>query len=174
MTAIAQPRKCDSEYLQWWLQDPCHGDFSLRGDDSNTWGFLAKPYSGADDLVCIKPRADDDLFTEWAKSKFIFWFDRHVRRRLDKFPASHDSFAYNEATIRSCAQVVVMGLMSLLLISSMGTLYWVQSRNIRLVLVAVFCVTFIICMTCVTKARRSEVFSAVLAYGWSIRHICKD
>ena len=161
MTANTEPRKSDREYLQWWLQDPGHGCGALSGDDWNIWASLAKPYSGAKDLMCVRPRPDDDLFTEWVKSKLIRWFDKHVRRRLSKHPDSREDFTYGEATIRKYVHVFAVTLISLLLIGSMGILSWVQSMKTRMALIALFCAMFIICMSCVTKARRSEVFSAL-------------
>ncbi|KAI9688353.1 MAG: hypothetical protein M1822_001302 [Bathelium mastoideum] len=165
MTATAHPRNPDRKYLQWWLQDPEHGGHSLMGDDSNIWGSFVKPGAAADDLVCVKPRRDDDPLTEWVKSKFIFWFDKNIRRRFNGSPSRDEDFAYKEATIRGYTHIFAVALVSILINGSMGVLFWVRSTEIRLFLIAIFCVLFVVCMTCVTKATRSEIFSAVSAFA---------
>ncbi|KAL9088760.1 MAG: hypothetical protein Q9165_006069 [Trypethelium subeluteriae] len=165
MTATCPPRKSDLNYHQWWLQQPSKGNCGLTGPDGEVWGSLDAPDTHAADLVCVKPRQDDDLFTEWVKSKFIFWFDKHIGQRLERLRGTCGEFGYREATLRNCADIFVMTLEALLLISSFAILYWIRSMTMRLILIAIFCVLFIICMTCVTKAKRSEIFSAVSAFA---------
>ena len=163
LASQAGPQMLDKRYNQYWLNDPDHGDKTLTGPDRRVYGTTLKPDSSADDLITIKARSDEDLFSNWVTRDFIVWFHNNFGRRFRKPSSKYNECGYYEDTLLRVTHLVTTVIASLLLVCPIAVLDSVTAMKKRLGIIACFSMLFAASMHLFTKAKRSEVFSAVAA-----------
>ncbi|KAK0637821.1 hypothetical protein DIS24_g10427 [Lasiodiplodia hormozganensis] len=165
--SFSPPSTYDMDYLRRYLASDEIGEpYPLTGDDSDTWGTFQNPKTNADDLVALKPRRDEDGFSNWITSRGIAKFFELGGARFGKPSAKHGGRVSIEDTVLlRITYMITSSLASLLPIASIAVLYIVQSMTIRLVLIAVFNVLATLCLTAFTTAKRAEVFAVAAAFS---------
>lgn len=155
------------DYIQRYLASDEIGEpYPLTGDDSDTWGTFPNPKSQADDLVALKPRREEDGFSNWITSKGMAKFFELGGARFGKPSAQHGGrVSVEDSVLLRITYIIASIFASLLPIASIAVLYIAQSMKIRLVLIAVFNVLVTLCLTVFTTAKRAEVFAVAAAFS---------
>lgn len=157
-----EPQSFDKRYNQNWLNDPNHGAMTLVGPDRKVYGLtMNNPDSSATDLIAIKPRADEDTFSNWVTRDFILWFHNWLGKWVTKPSSKYNECGYYEDTLLRCTHLITTVIASLLLICPIAVLDKVSSMNKRLGLIACFSLLFALGMHLLTRAKRSDVFTAI-------------
>jgi hypothetical protein len=125
----------------------------LAGSDAELYHSIHK-----DDLVALVRRTDEDRLTIWLREKFPKLFMRHHVRNGPVGSLSD----YRVGLVAGAINVIVAAG---ILFGAIYNLYYVQSDQIKLGLIAGYTVAFAICIGLLTNARRSEVFGACAAYA---------
>jgi len=125
----------------------------LAGSDAELYDPILKG-----DLVALVRRTDEDRLTIWLREKFPKLFTRHHVRNSSV--ASYSD--YRLGVVVGAINVIVAAGM---LFGAIYNLYYVQSEQKKLGLIAGYTVAFAICIGLLTNARRSEVFGACAAYA---------
>ena len=141
------------------------GNWSLLGQDSDTWGSVSNPESHAPDLFTFRVRHDADPFSEWVARQFIVWFHNWIGHRFHKIGDPDTGIIYydDEKLLRLTYFVTTVSA-SLIPIISVIALYYVESVLARLSLVAVFMFLFATNLTYFASAKRIDIFVATAAY----------
>lgn len=141
------------------------GPFSLKGEDSETWGNIHQPKNHAPDIVCLLPRKREDMFstllTEHGLRK---WFDWGLSRFRKPCEIS-GLVGYEENTLLRLTYLTTTALASLLPIVSIVALYYVHSMKARLGIIAAFNVLISFCLAFFTSAKRTEIFAVTAAFA---------
>lgn len=155
------------DYIRRYLASDEIGEpYPLTGDDSDTWGTFPEPKTQADDLIALKPRRDEDGFSNWITNKGIVKFFALGGARFGKPSAKHGGrVSFEDTALLRITYSITSVLASLLPIASIAVLYVVQSMKVRLVLIAVFNVVVTVCLTAFTTATRTEVFAVAAAFS---------
>jgi hypothetical protein len=141
------------------------GNWSLLGQDSDTWGSISNPESHAPDLFTFRARHDADPFSEWVARQFIVWFHNWIGYQFNKTCDPDTGIIYydDEKLLRLTYFVTTVSA-SLIPIISVIALYYVTTVSARLSLVAVFMFLFAANLTYFASAKRIDVFIATAAY----------
>ncbi|OAL45423.1 hypothetical protein IQ07DRAFT_624468 [Pyrenochaeta sp. DS3sAY3a] len=163
-----EPGKWDLDHLQQYLQSPAMGSLlGLTGSDATVWGSLANTKSHAPDLVTLCPRAKKDTFSVWAAentSQLLKWMLKCACTGLCLKPSpKHGVVGYEDTTIYRLTYGITSILASLIPITSIVGLYFVQSMPARLGIIAAFNVFVSICLMVFANAKRAEVFAVTAA-----------
>jgi hypothetical protein len=165
LTSLPIPRREDLASIQSWLERPTMGNWSLLGQDSDTWGSISNPESHAPDLFTFRARHDADPFSEWVARRFIVWFHNWIGHRFHKICDPDTGVIYydDEKLLRLTYFVTTVSA-SLIPIISVIALYYVKTMSARLSLVTVFMFLFAANLTYFASAKRIDVFVATAAY----------
>lgn len=155
------------DYIRRYLASDEIGEpYPLTGDDSDTWGTFPDPETHADDLITLKPRRDEDGFSNWITSKGIVKFLALGGARFGRPSAKHGGrVSFEDTTLLRITYCITSIIASLSPIVSIAVLYVVHSMKIRLVLIAVFNVLITLCLTIFTTAKRTEIFAVAAAFS---------
>jgi hypothetical protein len=161
MTSLPQPSRHDFRSLQEWLERPKMGNFTLIGADRHVWASDDGQNTGSPDLIVLRPREQEDHFSEWVAESFLTWFHHLLWHRV-KEPCDPESglVSYEESHLLRCTSFITTVMASLLPIVSIVVLYYVQSMKVRLGIVAGFTLVVSLCLRCFTTAKRSDIFIA--------------
>ncbi|MCJ1246684.1 hypothetical protein MMC30_003893 [Trapelia coarctata] len=163
LCGLETPNAKDLDFLQNWMKRPSMGCVYLLGQDSETW---EKP--DVEDLVALRPRQADGLFSSWVTDSVVHIYHRILGRHFRKpgcAEYSDNTVYYSQEGILRVASLVTMCVSSLLPIAAISALYSVRSMVIRLAMVAVFTVIFTLCLGILTKARSVDIFTATTAFA---------
>ncbi|KAB2573515.1 hypothetical protein DBV05_g7841 [Lasiodiplodia theobromae] len=165
--SFSPPGTYDMDYIRRYLASDEIGEpYPLTGDDSDTWGTFPNSKPHADDLVALKPRRDEDGFSNWITNKGITKFFELGGARFGKPSAKHGGrVSFQDKALLRITYSITSILASLLPIASIAVLYVVHSMTIRLVLIAVFNVLVTLCLTAFTTAKRPEIFAVAAAFS---------
>jgi hypothetical protein len=137
------------------------GNFPLRGPDQKAWSP-----EHSYDLLAIRKRESSDPFSQWLTDYVIPCFHKRIGNRFRK-PVPEDPESamceYSEPSISKAVNIFGTVLASMIPITSIVILYFVQSNLVRLGLSVVFTGVFSCCLAIVTKASRVEIFAATSA-----------
>jgi len=161
LSGLRGPNSYDLDFLRSWLERPNMGDFPLRGPDQDAWS-APNTY----DLLALQRRENSDPFYRWLSNSFIPFFHNLVGKRFRKpLPEDPESeiCQYSEAHLSTAISILGTILASILPISSIVVLYFVQNTLVRLGLSVAFTALFSFCLALVTRARRIEIFAACSA-----------
>ncbi|KAF2117279.1 hypothetical protein BDV96DRAFT_23373 [Lophiotrema nucula] len=110
-----------------------------------------------DDLVSLKPPAEQDRLTSFVRDRFGFIFS--------KATASDDTRYFPEHRITVFVTILSTVVAAMLLVGAIVNLYVVKSQKWRLGLIAIYTALFATTVALLTSARRAEVFAATAAYS---------
>ncbi|KAF4544454.1 uncharacterized protein LTHEOB_6024 [Lasiodiplodia theobromae] len=138
--SFSPPGKYDMDYIRRYLASDEIGEpYPLTGDDSDTWGTVQEPKTHVDDLIALKPRRNEDGFSNWITSKGIIKIFALGGARFGKPSAKHGGrVSFEDTALLRITYSITSILASLMPIASIAVLYVVQSMKTRLVLIAVF------------------------------------
>jgi hypothetical protein len=71
MTGLSQPSLHDRRSLQDWLERPKMGNFALIRFDRHVWDSDDGPNSISPDLIVLRPREQEDRFSQWVAESFM-------------------------------------------------------------------------------------------------------
>jgi hypothetical protein len=111
-----------------------------------------------DDLVALRGQPDEDRLTTYLRNHFPGLFARS---------RSTDSLVgyLSEYRLKLVVGSINVILAAAMLFGSIYNLYFVNSEQRRLGLIAGYTIAFALCVSLLTNARRSEVFGACAAYA---------
>ena len=134
------------------------GNFPLRGPDQDTWAR-----ENSTDLLAVQRRSSRDPFSHWVSSSFIPYLHRKFLHRFKK-PVPEDPESeicqYEDGKVALVMNVLSTVVASMLPISSIIILYFVQNTLDRLAIAVAFTGLFALCLVLTTRARRVEIFAA--------------
>lgn len=139
--------KWDIDFVQRFLMTKGMGPLALVGEDATTWGSVGNPNGHSPDLVALRPRRSEDIFSRWAAKK----------------AATAGVFGIMDSTVFRVTEWITSMLASLLLIASIVLLYVVQPMKARLGIIAGFSLLVPTCLITFARAKRSEVFAITAA-----------
>ena len=137
------------------------GNFPLRGPDQKAWSP-----EHSYDLLAIRKRDNEDHFSGWLSDSVIPRFHKRIGSRFRKpVPEDPESAVceYSELHISRAVNIFGTVLASMIPITSIVILYFVQSNLARLSLSVAFTGIFSCCLAILTGARRVEIFAATSA-----------
>ena len=155
--------KWDIDFLQRFLMTKDMGSLALVGDDATTWGSLGNPNGYSPDLVALRPRHNEDLFSGWVAKNAATNFFFSCCTKLRKPSPVHGVVGFEDSTIFRVTAWITSILASLLLIASIVVLYVVHPMKARLGIIASFNLLVSTCLSTFTKAKRAEVFAITTA-----------
>ncbi|KAF2084079.1 hypothetical protein K490DRAFT_49917 [Saccharata proteae CBS 121410] len=163
--ALPDPGNFDLDYIQKFLATNGMGPYALNGPDSSIWGDLDSPEVRAPDLIALRPRHGDDIFSKWVTEKHVRKILRAelIRRKDDMSPYTLKGL--KATTLLRFNYAVTTAMASILPITSTIILYSVESARVRLSIIAIFNVGVSFFMACFTNAKRIEVFAAAFAFS---------
>lgn len=155
---MTPPDRFDLHDIQLFLWSDDMGPADMDGEDSVTWGNPEELDNHPPDLVGIKPRMKQDIFSRLVAENAIHLFkcglgrlkkaDRHLGRRV-----------YYDSTVLKVTFWITSILASLLPIASILVLISLRSLKARLGAMAAFNVLISVCLGVFTDARRIDVFT---------------
>jgi hypothetical protein len=158
---LEAPNPYDLEFFRTWYKRRNMGNFPLRGPDQKAWSP-----EHSYDLLAIRKRESSDPFSQWLTDCVIPCFHKRIGNRFKK-PVLEDPESaiceYSEPNLSKAVNVFGSVLASMIPITSIVILYFVQSNLVRLGLSVVFTGIFSCCLAILTKARRVEIFAATSA-----------
>jgi hypothetical protein len=161
LSGLEAPNPYDLDFFRTWYKRRKMGNLPLRGPDQKAWSP-----EHSYDLLAIRKRESSDPFSRWLTDCIIPYFHKKVGNRFRK-PVVEDLESaiceYSEPNLSTAVNILGTVLASMIPITSIVILYFVQSNLIRLGLSVVFTGIFSCCLAMVTKARRVEIFAATSA-----------
>ncbi|KAF2261205.1 hypothetical protein CC78DRAFT_546846 [Lojkania enalia] len=164
---LQEPDEWDLSDIQKFLASSkmrVHDRLALIGNDSGFWGSILDPKSYAPDLVALKPRQRQDLFSEWISRNALAILLRCGCKRWMK-SSRHGLIGYQDRTILKITYGITNILASLIPVASMALLYTVRHITVKLSIIAAFNVLLSICLGGLTNAKRSEIFAVTAAFA---------
>jgi hypothetical protein len=158
LAGLKGPRRYDLDFLRSWLERPMMGNFPLRGPDQHSWSE-----ENTHDLLAIQRRESSDPFSRWLSDSFVPFFHNIFGERFKKpLPEDPESGIcnYPEKYLSTVVNILGTVAASVLPITSIVALYFVNSTLIRLGLTIVFTAVFSCALALMTQARRVEIFAA--------------
>ena len=153
------PDKCDMSYLQAYLETDEMGPLALSGRDALTWGSKSEPHTRCPDLVTLRPRYHEDMFSTWVTDTVIGWIFKHRLHRFRKPSPVHGHVAFQDGPLLRITSLVANLLASLLAICTIVVLYLVKRMAVKLALIVVFHLVLSLCLATFTNAKRAEIFA---------------
>ncbi|KAF2799790.1 hypothetical protein K505DRAFT_356268 [Melanomma pulvis-pyrius CBS 109.77] len=164
---LSGPGKWDLADLQSFLAEPAmlrNGAVALVDEeDAHTWGSVGAPKSYNPDLIALCPRLKEDPVSGWVARNTISKFVRYGCARFKKPSLVHGVVGYKDTTIFKITYWMTSIIASLIPIISIVVLYRIHSTAIRLVFIGVFNILMSICLSAMTNAKRSEIFTITTA-----------
>ena len=157
---MKEPGAYDLKDLQKYLLEI---GMPLEGDDSDIWGSRSKPHAHAPDLVTLRARQQEDIFSTWIVEKAIKRVFLCCQHRI-KPSKVHGMKGYEGQTFLRVTYWITNIIATVLPSASIIILYCIKSTWVRLAVLAVFNLLVSICLTVFTTAKRSEVFALTAAY----------
>ncbi|KAH8891451.1 hypothetical protein GQ53DRAFT_648698 [Thozetella sp. PMI_491] len=157
MSRLNDPSNQDLEFLRSWLVRPQMGAFPLLGLDRSAWDV-----TNDKDLLAIRSRDVPDAFSQWVLRSATEMSLANMRFK-NHAPIGPGIYSYDERYLAAVFYGFATVLASILPISSVVVLYFVQSNNVRLGLTVLFCLIFSLLLVLVTNAKKVEVFAATAA-----------
>ncbi|KAL1623297.1 hypothetical protein SLS56_008349 [Neofusicoccum ribis] len=98
--SMNSPGQYDMDFVQRFLaSDESGAAYALTGLDANVWGSFQYPKSRAQDLVTLKPRRNEDVFSNWVTEKGISMFFNLGFARFRKPSLVHGRVGYEDASL---------------------------------------------------------------------------
>lgn len=147
--------------MRGWRAGTQMGNLPITSDDKHSW---EQEYEY--DLVALDPQSPSDPFSLWTREKLIPHYHWYFGRKLKKsVPWAPDSGVaeYAESGIQLAVNVISTVVSCLCPVLSIVVLYYVQSMNARLGIVAAFTAIFSSSLALLTGAKRVEIFAATSA-----------
>ena len=163
---LAEPERWDLKSVQNFLASPQmlrNGGLALLGDDHATWGSVLHRDSYEQDLVALKTRPKADPFSHWFGKSVVALLSSCGRLRSKPSQQPKRTFSIKDTTILNITRWMTSILASLIPIASIVLLYRVRSMTSRLVIIAVFNVLATVCVSALTDAKKSEIFTITSA-----------
>lgn len=163
---LPEPEKWDLSDLQTFLENPSmllNGAVALVEEDAQTWGSSIAHKSHSPDLVALRPRPKEDPVSSWVAKHAIFCLERCGWGRIKKPSRIHGVRGYKDTTIFKITYWITSIIASLVPIVSIIALYDIHSTTTRLVVIGVFNMFMSICVSGLTDAKRSEIFTITTA-----------
>ncbi|KAL1643913.1 hypothetical protein SLS58_004588 [Diplodia intermedia] len=164
--AMKGPSEFDRDFIRRFLASKNEGlNFALTGADLGVWGSVDQPKDCAKDLVALCPRHDEDRFSKWVTGKGITKFFHLGGARFRKRSPIHGFVGYEESDLLRITYNITTILASVLPIAAIAVLAYVQSMKAKLGIIAAFNVVLSVCLTVLTKAKRTDVFAVAAAFS---------
>ncbi|OCL04673.1 hypothetical protein AOQ84DRAFT_399986 [Glonium stellatum] len=163
--AFPGPSKWDLNYIQHYLATKDMGPLELAGDDAPIWGSTKEPKSFCYDLIALRPRHNEDIFSKWVTERAIIKLFKCGCHRLKKVSRIHGVPGFKDATLLQATFWITTVIASLLPIASISVLYCVHSMLARFAIIAAFNVVVSICLVAFTTAKRLDVFAVTAAFS---------
>jgi hypothetical protein len=157
---MKEPGEHDLKDLQDYLLEI---GLPLEGDDSDIWGSRADPHAHAPDLVTLRARQQEDIFSTWVVEKAVRRAFLCCQHRI-KPSKVHGMKGYEGQTFLRLTYWITSIIASVLPSAFIIVLYCIKSTWVRLVVLAAFNLLVSVCLTAFTTANRSEVFAITAAY----------
>jgi hypothetical protein len=137
------------------------GNYALIGADCGTWGATDEAFQSNMDLLALNPTISVDPFSRWFTHKFLSWFHHVLWHRVKK-PVDPESgiVSYKSDAVQIYTSQITTIIASLLPITAILVLYFVNPMGLRLGLISLFTVVFTVCLSIFTDISRAEVFIA--------------
>lgn len=139
------------------------GPLALRGSDNDIWGSTTDSEGYAPDLVSLRGRHSEDLFSRWVTEKLTIKFFECCGYRYKKTHPRFGMVISDDRNALAVTRLISSVFASLLPVASIVALYSVQLMVARLAIIAAFCLVFSLSLLVLTTARVSEVFAATAA-----------
>ena len=167
LARMPEPDKWDRECIQSFLmtkdKDPAVLT-PLIGDDCTIWGSVKNPKGYAADLISLRPRQNEDAFSNWIAKNAVLNLFRCGCARFKKISRVHGVVGIDDSSIYRVTSWLTSIIASLIPIASIVVLYSVGSMKARLGIIAAFNLLISTCLSTFTNAKRSEVFAVTAAY----------
>jgi hypothetical protein len=160
LASMRPPGRYDLNQLHHCLEEM---GLPLLGDDRYVWGSHDDPDNRAPDLVCLRPREQEDAFSKWVSEKAAHLFLNYCHHRVKRSPVSGMKGIKDKILFRLTYSITGM-VASIIPSVSIIVLYCIKSTWIRLGMLMVFNVVITLCLTAFTKASRSDVFAVSATY----------
>jgi len=135
------------------------GPLALAGDDASIWGSTKEPKSFCPDLITLRPRHNEDIFSKWVTERAIMKLFKCGCHRLKKVSRIHGVSGFKDSTLLQVTFWITTAIAS-----SISVLYYVHSMLARLAIIATFNVAVSLCLMAFTTAKRLDVFAVAAAY----------
>ncbi|KAH8593912.1 hypothetical protein B0O99DRAFT_574662 [Bisporella sp. PMI_857] len=166
ISRLADPNESTLRSLQDWLERPKMGNLALLGRDRDTWGASDEPLRNNMDLFAIGSGRENNVFSTWFSRKFIRWFHHALWHRTKKADDIESGiFSYKDTTLQRYTLHITTIIACSLPILAIVVLYYVDSMDARLGLVALFTVVFAACLSIFTHTTRVEIFIATSTFA---------
>ena len=167
MSAIPDPKPQDLRSLRAFLQsqiDHCPQE-ALVGSDADTWGDPSLPNQRGIDLLVLRPRPAEDMFTNFFADTCMRYIYQKIwcPFMLACFHKKCEVAIIRDTTLLRFTSLCTTAMASLLPVASIAVLYAVHAMTSRLFLVAGFTLLFSVAVSILTTATKSEVFAATAA-----------
>jgi hypothetical protein len=162
ITKLADPGDRDLEHIQNFTSDLGYMS-ALTGPDGDIWGTARSREHRSPDLVAVRARHDEDIFSKWFTGSFMAFFFKHNGDRYVSASSLFGEVAFSESRLLRGAFIVVSIVTSQLPIISIVVLYFVESPIIRLGIISAFAFLVALCLILFTKARAVDVFLVAAA-----------
>ena len=163
IASLPAPGSFDLEEIHNFLGSRHMGPLVLIGEDSEVWGKPLAPRDHSPDLVALLGRHKEDIFSKWFTEKATIQFFKCGLHRIGKPKAIHGLPSLRDSTLLGITYLITTLVASLLPIASICVLYFVQSMQARLAIIAAFNVVVALSLTALTTAKRADVFAVVAA-----------
>jgi hypothetical protein len=168
LSTLPKPTKYNLRILQNWIEGrgKRDGNYPLKGADSKIWGSSLDPQNQSFDLVAMKPEVATDVFSRLIVEHLVVWFFHLFCRKRNHEPEDLEcgSMAqYDDEVVFRYASYAMTIVACSLPIISMTVLYFVQNKDTKVILAAIFTFVFVACLVVFTRARRVEIFAAAAA-----------
>ena len=167
MSAIPDPKPQDLRVLRAFLQSEIDAspDNALMGSDADTWGDPSLPNERGVDLLVLRPRPTEDMFTTFFADTCMRYLYQNIwcPFMLACFHKKCQGAIIRETILLRFTSLCTTAMASLLPVASIAVLYAVHAMTSRLFLVAGFTLLFSVAVSILTTATKSEVFAATAA-----------
>ncbi|PHH63908.1 hypothetical protein CDD81_5356 [Ophiocordyceps australis] len=131
----------------------------MRQDAIPKIGGKAKQYlQDENDLVALGSPAQEDYLSQFLRRRL-------ARTDTSLEPAMPRVARFDESTINTILNIVTIATATFSLVGPIVTLYLIQTHWLKLMLVAVFTLSFAASVAVVTKAKRPEIFVGTATYA---------
>ena len=138
-------------------------DPTLNGEDHMVWGDTKNPKCYAPDLVALRGRPLDDMFSNLFNDKVVEKWHKWIGHRFKKPHPRHGLQIYNDNQNLKITHLMTSIVAGFLPILSIIILYSVKPMRVRLAIVAAFNILFTSCLVGLTTSKKGEIFAATAA-----------
>ncbi|KAL3419832.1 hypothetical protein PVAG01_08330 [Phlyctema vagabunda] len=165
MALLPKPNPTNLESLRGLLERPSMGNFSLTGEDWHTWAPNDKPIHHEEDLIALRARHNQDRFSTFVIEKLVIRIHNLIWHRFRQ-PADLESgiVFYNVKNLLRFTAIITTVIASLLPVLATCILYYLESMDAKLGVIAIFTFVFALCLTTFTNAKKGEIFTATTAF----------